>query len=122
MQAMGLVETKRLVGLLAANDVEGNGGETLGQRGKSKDHRPDLKQMVVGGGLRPTHFAPMPKNPRRQRLCVSVTPVSVVLLAQEAASNAVAKQVLLAGVFLGLVAVLAIVAVVLVMLTSRWRR
>jgi len=27
---------------------EGNGGETLGQRGKSKDHRPDLKQMVVG--------------------------------------------------------------------------
>ncbi|HID24295.1 MAG TPA: IS1634 family transposase [Planctomycetaceae bacterium] len=27
---------------------EGNGGETLGERGKSKDHRPDLKQMVVG--------------------------------------------------------------------------
>ena len=27
---------------------EGEGGETLGQRGKSKDHRPDLKQMVVG--------------------------------------------------------------------------
>lgn len=27
---------------------EGNGGETLGQRGRSKDHRPDLKQMVVG--------------------------------------------------------------------------
>lgn len=27
---------------------EGNGGETLGQWGKSKDHRPDLKQMVVG--------------------------------------------------------------------------
>ena len=27
---------------------EGEGGETLGQRGHSKDHRPDLKQMVVG--------------------------------------------------------------------------
>jgi hypothetical protein len=27
---------------------EGAGGETLGQHGHSKDHRPDLKQMVVG--------------------------------------------------------------------------
>ena len=27
---------------------EGEGGETLGQHGYSKDHRPDLKQMVVG--------------------------------------------------------------------------
>lgn len=27
---------------------EGNGGSTLGKRGHSKDHRPDLKQMVVG--------------------------------------------------------------------------
>lgn len=27
---------------------EGQGGETLGRRGFSKDHRPDLKQMVVG--------------------------------------------------------------------------
>jgi len=27
---------------------EGQGGETLGERGFSKDHRPDLKQMVVG--------------------------------------------------------------------------
>ena len=26
----------------------GEGGETLGKRGHSKDHRPDLKQMVVG--------------------------------------------------------------------------
>lgn len=26
---------------------EGEGGETLGQRGHTKDHRPDLKQMVV---------------------------------------------------------------------------
>jgi hypothetical protein len=29
---------------------EGEGGETLGENGHSKDHRPDLKQMVVGGG------------------------------------------------------------------------
>jgi Transposase DDE domain len=27
---------------------QGGGGETIGQRGHSKDHRPDLKQMVVG--------------------------------------------------------------------------
>ena len=27
---------------------EGAGGETIGRRGHSKDHRPDLKQMVVG--------------------------------------------------------------------------
>jgi transposase len=27
---------------------EGEGGQSLGQRGYSKDHRPDLKQMVVG--------------------------------------------------------------------------
>ena len=27
---------------------EGAGGESLGQRGKSKDHRPDLRQVVVG--------------------------------------------------------------------------
>lgn len=27
---------------------EGNGGETIGQYGHSKDHRPDLKQMVAG--------------------------------------------------------------------------
>jgi hypothetical protein len=30
---------------------EGNGGESLGQYGHSKDHRPDLKQMVVGAVL-----------------------------------------------------------------------
>lgn len=28
--------------------LQGEGGDTLGQRGHSKDHRPDLKQMVVG--------------------------------------------------------------------------
>jgi transposase len=30
---------------------EGAGGETLGGHGHSKDHRPDLKQMVVGAAL-----------------------------------------------------------------------
>lgn len=30
---------------------EGAGGETIGQYGNSKDHRPDLKQMVVGAVL-----------------------------------------------------------------------
>jgi Transposase DDE domain len=30
---------------------EGDGGETLGQYGHSKDHRPDLRQMVVGAVL-----------------------------------------------------------------------
>jgi Transposase DDE domain len=32
-------------------DFEGQGGETIGQRGYSKDHRPDLKQMIVGAVL-----------------------------------------------------------------------
>lgn len=27
---------------------EGQGGQSIGQRGFNKDHRPDLKQMVVG--------------------------------------------------------------------------
>src|SRR3974377_103453 len=30
---------------------EGQGGEMIGQRGHSKDHRPDLKQMIVGAVL-----------------------------------------------------------------------
>jgi Transposase len=30
---------------------EGCGGATIGQRGHNKDHRPDLKQMVVGMAL-----------------------------------------------------------------------
>jgi transposase len=30
---------------------EGQGGESLGQYGNSKDHRPDLKQMVMGAVL-----------------------------------------------------------------------
>ncbi len=32
-------------------DFESEGGDTLGQRGHSKDHRPDLKQVVVGAVL-----------------------------------------------------------------------
>ncbi|MBU2551431.1 MAG: IS1634 family transposase [Proteobacteria bacterium] len=31
--------------------IEGEGGETMGERGFNKDHRPDLKQMVVGAVL-----------------------------------------------------------------------
>jgi hypothetical protein len=30
---------------------EGQGGQEIGRHGKSKDHRPDLKQMVVGLAL-----------------------------------------------------------------------
>jgi len=30
---------------------EGSGGDTLGYLGHSKDHRPDLNQMVVGAVL-----------------------------------------------------------------------
>jgi len=30
---------------------EGEGGQTLGEHGHSKDHRPDLKQMIVGLAL-----------------------------------------------------------------------
>jgi transposase len=45
---------------------EGEGGETLGRYGKSKDHRPDLKQMVVGavldGGGRPVCCELWPGN------------------------------------------------------------
>jgi len=31
---------------------EGEGGQSIGKRGHNKDHRPDLKQMVVGNGRR----------------------------------------------------------------------
>jgi hypothetical protein len=45
---------------------EGQGGESLGQYGHSKDHRPDLKQMVVGavrdGGGRPVCCELWPGN------------------------------------------------------------
>src|SRR5262249_44445370 len=32
-------------------DFEGDGGQEIGQRGYSKDHRPDLYQMIVGAVL-----------------------------------------------------------------------
>jgi len=35
---------------------EGNGGQTLGRRGHSKDHRPDLRQLVVGMVLDDTGY------------------------------------------------------------------
>jgi len=38
---------------------EGQGGETIGQHGHSKDHRPDLKQMVVGMVLDPPTAIPV---------------------------------------------------------------
>jgi hypothetical protein len=45
---------------------EGEGGDRIGRRGKSKDHRPDLKQMVVGavldGGGRPVCCELWPGN------------------------------------------------------------
>jgi Transposase DDE domain len=34
-----------------ASDFEGEGGQEIGQRGSSKDHRPDLDQRVVGAVL-----------------------------------------------------------------------
>ena len=43
--------------------LEGAGGATIGQRGHSKDHRPDLKQMVVGIVLDPKG------NPICSQLC-----------------------------------------------------
>jgi hypothetical protein len=51
---------------------EGEGGETIGQRGHSKDHRPDLKQMVVGMVLdqkgNPLCTELWPGNTARRRL------------------------------------------------------
>ncbi|MBA7590667.1 hypothetical protein ES708_32795 [subsurface metagenome] len=45
---------------------EGEGGESLGERGNSKDNRPDLKQMIVGAALdergRPVACEMLPGN------------------------------------------------------------
>ena len=41
---------------------EGQGGETIGRRGHSKDHRPDLKQMVVGMVLDPNGIRSAPNS------------------------------------------------------------
>ena len=45
---------------------EGEGGQTLGRRGHSKDHRPDLKQMIlailIDGDGRPVCSEMWPDN------------------------------------------------------------
>jgi len=55
---------------------EGEGGESIGQRGHSKDHRPDLKQMVVGAALdeegRPVCCELLPGNATDVKLFVPV--------------------------------------------------
>jgi len=55
---------------------EGEGGESIGQRGHSKDHRPDLKQMVVGAALdeegRPVCCELLPGNATDVKLLVPV--------------------------------------------------
>lgn len=71
---------------------EGGGGESLGQYGNSKDHRPDLRQMVVGavidGSGRPVCCEMWPGNTtdvkslvpivQRLRRCFGVRDVCVV--------------------------------------------
>jgi len=55
---------------------EGEGGESIGQRGRSKDHRPDLKQMVVGAALdekgRPLCCELLPGNSTDVKLLIPV--------------------------------------------------
>jgi transposase len=55
---------------------EGEGGESIGQRGHSKDHRPDLKQMVVGAALdekgRPLCCKLLPGNSTDVKLLIPV--------------------------------------------------
>lgn len=55
---------------------EGEGGESIGQRGHSKDHRPDLKQMVVGAALdeegRPVACELLPGNATDVKLLIPV--------------------------------------------------
>ena len=55
---------------------EGEGGESLGQLGHSKDHRPDLKQMVVGAALdekgRPVCCEILPGNATDVKLLLPV--------------------------------------------------
>jgi transposase len=50
-QHRDLFSSLELVFYTTSMYFEGEGGESLGQRGNSKDHRPDLKQMVVGAVL-----------------------------------------------------------------------
>jgi transposase len=55
---------------------EGEGGESIGQRGHSKDYRPDLKQMVVGAALdeegRPVACELLPGNATDVKLLIPV--------------------------------------------------
>lgn len=55
---------------------EGEGGESIGQRGHSKDHRPDLKQLVVGAALdeegRPVACELLPGNATDVKLLIPV--------------------------------------------------
>jgi len=55
---------------------EGEGRESIGQRGHSKDHRPDLKQMVVGAALdekgRPLCCELLPGNSTDVKLLIPV--------------------------------------------------
>ena len=55
---------------------EGEGGESLGQRGHSKDHRPDLKQIVVGAALdeegRPVACELLPGNATDVKMLIPV--------------------------------------------------
>jgi len=56
--------------------VEGEGGQTLGRHGNAKDHRPDLKQMVVGvivdGAERPVCCELWPGNTTDVRTLVPI--------------------------------------------------
>jgi Transposase DDE domain len=58
--------------------LHGAGGESLGQRGKSKDRRPDLRQGVVGGVLdaegRPIGSETWPGNATEVKALLPVTP------------------------------------------------
>jgi hypothetical protein len=55
---------------------EGEGGESIGQRGHGKDHRPDLKQIVVGAALdeegRPVACELLPGNATDVKLLIPV--------------------------------------------------
>jgi len=56
---------------------EGTGGETLGKRGNSKDHRPDLNQIVIGavidGNGKPVCCEMWPGNTTDVRTLIPVT-------------------------------------------------
>src|SRR5262249_17363989 len=53
---------------------EGAGGQTLGQHGYNKDHRPDLRQMIlavlIDGDGRPVCSLMWPGNTTIRRVCI----------------------------------------------------